>query len=183
MVSYISNRFYQGKTVMIGTSMQGDNNQSALFTTLSLFLTPAALSAVVAYGQLKIAQNKLRWDLFEKRLSVYQSAMTIISNLNLTGQVSEEDWKNFILEKSLSQFILSREIYDFLNEISIEASKFQAHMRSIPDEQSKYFTNDHADQKFEARARLSSFLADKEEELNTKFKPFLAVFTDPWRLH
>ena len=65
-------------------------------------LGPAAVALVVGifafwlgYQQWRTAHNKLRFDLFERRLKVYLATQSVIRTISLTGQLTRDDLDEF----------------------------------------------------------------------------------------
>jgi hypothetical protein len=61
--------------------------------SLSDFLVPivAILGLLIAYWQWRTAQDKLKFDLFDRRMAVYEAARTFIRKVRSTGRIAPED--------------------------------------------------------------------------------------------
>ena len=85
---------------------------------LSALLVPvvAIFGLFIAYRQWKTAQNKLKLELFERRLAIYNSATTFISSVMTSGKATDEQLRNLIVGTKEAKWVLSYEIAEHLDK-------------------------------------------------------------------
>jgi hypothetical protein len=71
----------------------------------------------IGYGQHRTAKNKLRLDLFEKRLPVYEAAMTLASTIMSKGDVSFEEIQEFAVASRSVRFSFNQKLQDYCDEL------------------------------------------------------------------
>jgi len=95
---------------------------------VSAFLTPvvALLAIWIARQQWCTARDKLKLDLFDRRLTVYQAATAFIASVMTTGKVIEEDRIRFLRVTRDAKWLVGSEIAEYLdNEIHRKALDLQ----------------------------------------------------------
>lgn len=87
-------------------------------TYLSALLTPAValLAVAVAVAQWRIAKNKLKLDLFERRYAVYQAAVDVMSKTDALGVLSKEEVDRFQVAIRGARFIFDDSVGAYLDE-------------------------------------------------------------------
>lgn len=138
---------------------------------LSALLTPiiAVLAILIAYWQWRTAQNKLKYDLFDRRFAVYDAARKLIASIVTTGQTGEQELYKFLAGTRETKWLLNEEIDGyFQNEIWKQAIKLQT--------LEKVLEGLPADQRLENVARQSEikeWIIQQYNVLDDKFTPFL----------
>jgi hypothetical protein len=94
---------------------------------LSALLTPiiGLLAVYIAYQQWRTANSKLNLDLFDKRLVVYNAAMTFATSIVTNGAVAREDIVHFSRETRDSEFLFDTIIRERLMQLRKEAMRLQ----------------------------------------------------------
>jgi hypothetical protein len=96
----------------------------------SLFLT-----GVVAWNTLRIAhqqkeiaeqqaltaRNKLRLDLFDRRLPIYEAAMILADTVVRKGDISFEETQEFRMATKSVRFLFNQELHDYCDELRKQA--------------------------------------------------------------
>jgi peptidoglycan hydrolase CwlO-like protein len=87
-------------------------------STFQALLTPTiAVAAVyIAWQQWRTNYNKLRYDLFDKRYSVYEAASDFISSILRHGKMSEEAESTFLSGIKGSRFLFSKEVAEYFHK-------------------------------------------------------------------
>ncbi len=108
----------------------------------------AAVGVAIAYGQWRTAQNKLKLDLFEKRMSVYQTARDMISFVATRGKINPEEQLKYLLGIQTAKWLFGLEVAEYLQKTlwkQVVGLDFSQTMMSNTDrddpERSKYITN------------------------------------------
>ena len=142
-------------------------------TQLSALLTPTIAIAVgiISYRQWRTAQNKLKLDLFEKRIAIFDEAMAFIFESHGPEGASEEVMSRFITTSSRASWILNDDIAQILRselyEKAIQIKVIAADLRAAepPNKSAK------TAELFKAQAEIREF----STELIKKFSPFLKL--------
>jgi len=75
-----------------------------------------ALGAFIAYRQWRTAQNKLKLDLFDKRMSVYQAVRDTLGHIASRGSISQEQQIKYLSGIQTAKWLFDQELHDYLNE-------------------------------------------------------------------
>lgn len=87
-------------------------------TVLSGLLTPVVAAGVgyIAYRQWVTARNRLNFDLFEKRLVIYEAAMSFAASVLNNSKVREGDETKYLEATRSSRWLFDQEFAKFLKE-------------------------------------------------------------------
>lgn len=85
-----------------------------VFSSALLLPIVAALGSIIAYRQWRIAQNKLKLDLFEKRFAIYEAATSLLNSIITSGKVTEKDVSQFLIISRQAKWLLSDKVSDYL---------------------------------------------------------------------
>jgi hypothetical protein len=78
----------------------------------------AAITATIAYRQWVTARNKLKLDLFDKRMEIYRSAIDLMSEIGYHDTILEWDRVNQLGAPFRgARWLLSDEIADYLEDL------------------------------------------------------------------
>ncbi len=80
------------------------------------------VGAWIALQQMRIANNKLRYDLYDKRSKVFDSAQTLLRDVMVTRSVTLEQIKEYHLATAPSSFILDGDLTKYLEKIGEQVS-------------------------------------------------------------
>jgi hypothetical protein len=88
-------------------------------TVLSAALAPitAIVALGIAYRQYRLERIKFRHELYEKRLAIFNSTMTLLSIIMRRADVDMSDLIRFIQETNQSYFLLGKDIAAYMDEI------------------------------------------------------------------
>jgi CYTH domain-containing protein len=109
------------------------NCQPSLVKDLVLPIATFSLSVavgIVAWQQWRVARNKLRLDLFDRRYKVYNATRAFLS-LVLDNAVTEEKLAEFNLATSDAEFLFGDDVVQFLTQIRQRATNLLS--LKIPD--------------------------------------------------
>jgi len=83
---------------------------------LSALLTPtiAVLASVIAYRQWRTAQNKLKFDLFDRRLKVYEALTSVLGRVLTHGGTTNEDQGAYLEGIQNAKWLFGEEIREYL---------------------------------------------------------------------
>lgn len=85
---------------------------------LTAFAVPvlAGVAASIAYRQWRTAQNKLKLDLFDRRMAVYQAARDALSYIATHGRIIHEEQIKYLKGIQSAQWLFGPEVQGYLNE-------------------------------------------------------------------
>jgi len=95
--------------------MPPDPHWTAYLTAL-LTPTVAILGAFIAFRQWKLAQNKLKLDLFDRRFKVYEAARKFLSSVVTNGEVTDEALHAFMYGTREAEWVLSQAVADYIDK-------------------------------------------------------------------
>ncbi|MDM4768261.1 hypothetical protein [Pelomonas sp. SE-A7] len=87
--------------------------------TPSAALLAAAIAGYFAYRQWRTAQNKLKLDLFERRLAVHDAAVSLI--LKGTQNLTADDVAAFLKAVANARWLFKQPVVDFLKVLQNDA--------------------------------------------------------------
>jgi len=145
---------------------------------ISAFMTPiiAITALYIAFMQWKLASNKFKLDLFDKRYIVYKACMRIIAQLMTNGNTSQLEQSEFLRDTSDAKWLLSREIDSFISDtiwktiVDIETLCTELDPKlgfQGSEEERKNMIRDRADKKI--------FIVEQRKKINELFEPFLSI--------
>ncbi len=143
-------------------------------TYLAALLTPtvAVLGSFIAYQQWRLAQNKLKLDLFDRRFSVYEAARTLLSSIMKSGKAKDEEVSKFMVSTREAKWLLNDSVAEYLeNHLHHKAINLQtlaAELEGVPvgEERTK---NVHA------QSEIKKWFMAQYKILDEKFAPFLQL--------
>ena len=143
-------------------------------TYLAALLTPivAVLGSVIAYWQWRLARNKLKLDLFDRRLRVYEAALTLLASIMTSGKARDEEVRNFLVATREAKWLLNDSIAEYLekqlyhNAINLQTLDAELEGVSAGAERSKTIY---------AQADIKKWLMQQYEVLDETFAPFLQL--------
>ncbi|MCW7555699.1 hypothetical protein NX722_24335 [Endozoicomonas gorgoniicola] len=141
---------------------------------ISAFLVPlvACIAAFIAFRQWRTAQNKLKLDLFEKRLSIYHSTTAFISSVMTSGKASDDEIRKFMIGTREAKWLLSKEIALYLDEqiynkaIDLQTLHSMLEGEPVGDVRTKNVTE---------QAEIKKWLAAQFSVIDEYFKPYLKI--------
>lgn len=81
-------------------------------------LIAAAITSLIAYRQWVTARNKLKLDLFDKRMEIYRSAIDLMSEIGYHDSILEWDRVNQLgAPFRAARWLLSEEIANYLEDL------------------------------------------------------------------
>lgn len=94
-------------------------NWQSVVTILSALLTPviAIIATYIAWQQWKSNELKLRLDRYERRLSIYQNVITMLSLITRDADAKVEDLMTFRANTAEADFLFGPEISEYIEEI------------------------------------------------------------------
>jgi hypothetical protein len=102
---------------------------------LSAALAPitAIVALGIAYRQYRLERIKFRHELYEKRLAIFNSTMTLLSIIMRKADVDMSDLIKFIQETNQSYFLLGKDIATYLDVIYKNGVDFHFQNQKLHD--------------------------------------------------
>jgi len=137
------------------------------FSIATLFLSVAVV--VIAWQQWRVADNKLRLDLFDRRYKVYDATRKFLAVIMREATFADSQLFEFYAGTSDAEFLFGADVVDYLGQIRKRA----VHMRTaqqlfeplpVGDERSRHVQAAHDD---------LSWLSDQITAMTKVFTPYL----------
>lgn len=107
-------------------------------TYLTAMMTPvvACFGAWIAFQQWVTARDKLRLDLYEKRMAVYKTAWETLGVVFTRGDLTREDESAYLQGTAGAQWLFGKEVQEYLSKEFwgqlCELHRFVAEMEGLP---------------------------------------------------
>jgi hypothetical protein len=135
-------------------------------------LTPvvATVGVYVAWQQWRTNYQKLRYDLFEKRYSIYKAAGDFISSIMNQGKPSQEAQNAFLSGTQGSRLLFGKEVSEYLysilwvDAVNMETNQFILTDLPVGEERTKYVNE---------IAKIKKKMPVHYEKLDQIFAPYI----------
>ncbi|WP_313220864.1 hypothetical protein [Stutzerimonas nitrititolerans] len=143
-------------------------------TYLSPLLVPiiAIFGALIAYRQWRTAQNKLKLDLFDRRLVIYESVQKYLTALMISGKTTSEMEFEFLTGKRGAQWLFNEELTGYLDK---ELWRKICALGCIQSELEGMPAGQERKNKVQAKAELREWFVAQSKVIDEKFAPFLRL--------
>ena len=95
--------------------MTPDPHWTAYLTAL-LTPTVAVLGALIGYRQWRLAQNKLKLDLFDRRFKVYEAARDLLASIMTSGKAKDDEVFKFMVATREAKWLFDTEVANYLDK-------------------------------------------------------------------
>jgi hypothetical protein len=151
------------------------NALSPLFTFLGTVVI-GGFAAYFARGQWRTNEDKLRLDLYDRRLAVYEAAMKFLVDLTATGKVEPSSMHQYLVATRQATFLFEDDaIPAYLRTLASEAQKLNevaGPMRSTAADVQAGTAHGNAP---EAVWELLDWFLQQENVVGEKFAPYLRL--------
>jgi phosphate/sulfate permease len=135
-------------------------------------LVAALFGVYIAYRQWKTAQDRLKFDLFDRRFVVYDTARNFLSSIITYGDIKHEEVSKFIIGTSESKWLFDDKVDNYLrNEIGNKINRFTTLKSTVESLSSKEDRNENIMQ----QSQLLTWFIKQPTVLVQKFEPFLKL--------
>ncbi|MDO9031202.1 MAG: hypothetical protein Q7V09_12260 [Hydrogenophaga sp.] len=148
-------------------------------TYLSAFAAPvlAVVAGWIAYRQYTTARAKLKLDLFEKRIAIYNEVNECLSYVFRNGDSSIENDQRFLEALHQAKWLFGADVVNYLQEVIWpkmgELHCLCANLEGMQDSQER-------NEKLKSRSQLKHWFVQKSKEgLDAGFRPYLSF--DKWK--
>jgi hypothetical protein len=143
-------------------------------TYLSALMVPivAVFGAIIAYRQWQTAQNKLKFDLFERRFAVYDAARTLLASIVTSGKATDKETFAFLSGTREAKWLLNADIADYLDKElyhkALDLQTLAAELEGIPGD-------DERAANVNKQREIKQWIREQYNVLDEKFYPFLQL--------
>ena len=143
-------------------------------TVLAALLTPtiAILGSIIAYRQWRIAQNKLKFDLFDRRFAVYDATRALLASIMTSGQAKQEEVYKFMAGTRTAKWLLNDDVAQYIDEVLwhkvVDLQTLQEELQGLP-------VGGERTRNVRAQSEIKKWLLDQFKVLDEKFAPFLSL--------
>ena len=124
----------------------------------------------IAHRQSETASDKLKLDLYEKRIAVYQSASAFISYALTMGDMTQDKEMEFLRGTASAEWLFGDDVKKYLDqELWVLCVDFHAINHELKDRQTSLSSKEAA----EKRSKIFSLLRKQPQRLSEVFKPYL----------
>ena len=145
-------------------------------TWVSALLTPtvAIFGGYIALQQWRTARNKLKFDLFDRRMKVYEAVNTLLVLILREGKVTDEVLYTYAARTQQSQWLFGPEIQTYLDKQvwhrALEVRRLTTELDGMP-------VGDERSAKVKERGEIKKqLLALPKASLIAKFVPYLRLY-------
>lgn len=76
----------------------------------------ACITAYVAHRQERLEQNRLKFDLFERRFRIYEAAKNLLASIMSSGRAQQEDMYKFKVATREAKWLLNNKVAEYLDK-------------------------------------------------------------------
>ena len=137
---------------------------------LTALLTPliAVIVGYIAYRQWRTAQNRLKLDLFDRRLAIHSAARDLIATVTSYGRIENKDIFAFLSGIQQARWLLNERIVQYLEkELWPRVTKLQELMDTLDSPDQDRASN------LRQQRELKEWIAGQRPSLDSQFDPFL----------
>lgn len=141
---------------------------------LTAFLTPlvALISVYIAWRQSKTTQNKLKFDLFEKRFAVYHKTRTMLVEIMTQGKLSTVGLTEYSAGVCEAKWLMDDDVAKYLGEelfgMAVKLQEYDARLDGLP-------MGDERTQLQQKRMELQNWFHAQHLILDVKIGKFLKL--------
>ncbi|MBP1152364.1 hypothetical protein JOD69_004227 [Methylocaldum sp. RMAD-M] len=119
-----------------------------------------------------MAQNKLKLDLFERRLTVYEAARTLLSSIMATGKAKDGEVFKFMVATREAKWLFNESVAEYLDKQlyhkAIDLQTLDAELEGVP-------VGEERRKNVRAQAEIKEWFMAQYEVLDEMFSPFLKL--------
>ena len=148
-------------------------NAAAPFLTFLGALSIGIGAGLIAYGQLRISKAKLKLDLYDRRIAVYEATKRFVLGLSSLGTVDAENLQEYLVATRQAEFLFDDDsIPSYLRLLGTEARRLN-YANSSRDEST---VDPIAKQSAIATyLELCKWFLDQETVIKAKFSKYLQL--------
>jgi hypothetical protein len=131
----------------------------------------AAVGALLAWQQVKLARVRLQHDLYDRRFAVFEAARKLLADVLAQSNATDEQIRSYVIGTAEARFLVNDDISKYLNEIRTRASR----LRAINATMSPLPVGDQRTALAQEEERIFAWMMEQVDVLVDKFRPFLTL--------
>ena len=149
-------------------------NISDIIKSLSGFLTPliAVTTVSILVLQYKLAKQRWKLDLFDKRFDVYWHATNLISYVNTSASVNSERIQEFLTKSRDCNFLFSDDLQEYLDELYKHGIRLQSNIARMEGMDK---TTQDWQRECDTNEEILEWFADQHDIAKRKFSKYLRL--------
>ena len=151
--------------------MTPDPHWTAYLTAL-LTPTVAVLGALIGYRQWRLAQNKLKLDLFDRRFKVYVAARDLLASIMTSGKAMDDKLFKFLVATREAKWLLDIDVANYLDK---QVYHKALDLQTLAAELEGVGVGEIRTKNVHAQADLKKWLMAQFDVLDQKFSPYLQL--------
>jgi hypothetical protein len=151
--------------------MMTDPHWTAYFIAL-LTPTVAVLGALIAYRQWRLAQNKLKLDLFDRRFQVYEASRNLLGSIMTSGKAKDDEVFKFMVATREAKWLLSRDVAEYLDKQLYHKA---LDLQCLASELEGVGVGEIRTKNVYAQADIKKWFVAQYDVLDQKFSPYLQL--------
>jgi hypothetical protein len=141
---------------------------SVFFSIATLFLSVAVIA--IAALQWRVADNKLRLDLFDRRYKVYDAARNFVASIIREATVTDSQLAEFNIGTSDAKFLFEPDVAEYLAEIRRRAHSLRTTRQLL---EKRPTSDDELARLAQSENASVVWLSDQFSEMTKIFTPYL----------
>jgi len=143
------------------------DNASTLISCIAALI--AWIAAAIACGQWRLAENRFKLDLFEKRYKLFEAIRKFLAVILQEGEFKNSDLFEFYAGTSDALFLFNDDIVSYIDSIRDHAIKMRHFKKSYED----LPAGDERTRNVELEGKEFRWLIEELRNLQKKFHPYL----------
>ena len=141
---------------------------------LTALLTPtvAVLGSYVAYRQWRLARNKLKLDLFDRRLLIYTATQAFLGSVISSGSAKQDEVIKFLIATREAKWLLDAAVAQYLER---EIYRRAVDLQTLAAELEGVGVGAIRTKNVHDQAAIKKWLFSQIDSLDEKFSPFLQL--------
>lgn len=145
-----------------------------IVTVFSALLTPvlALLAGFIAYRQWRTARDRLKLDLFDRRLAIFEAVRSLIGEIQTSGRTSHEREFEYLRNTRGAIWLFDRNIVNYLDQTLFQKvtllNALQAEVEGAP-------AGEERTRNIRRQSEIKAWLGEQHRTLETMFAPYLKL--------
>lgn len=141
---------------------------------LAALLTPivAVLGSIVAYWQWRLAQNKLKLDLFDRRFLVYDAVRALLASIMTSGEAKDEEVFKFMVATRLAKWLFDASVSEYLDK---QLHHKVIDLQTLNSELEGVGAGEVRTNNIRKQAEIKKWLMEQHDVLDEKLAPYLQL--------
>ena len=134
----------------------------------------SVLVAYIAYLQHKVARDRLKHDLYERRFAVYKAAQRLLTEVFQDADINYEKLIRYVADTQAAPFLFGEDIFEYLDKIrkkTIRLLEASSVLTGLP-------IGEERSEAAKSRMQIVKELTDEIPNLIPKFSPYLRFSAD-----